>query len=381
MTDQQSVAEVVVDLAAIRHNVARLATLVAPSQVMVVVKANGYGHGMLPVARAARAAGAQWLGVALLSEALALRDAGDAGSVLAWLAVPGQSYAEAIDAGIELTASSTWQLAEIVSDAAQVQRAARVQLKADTGLSRNGATPSDWPELVAAARQAQDAGAVSVTGLWSHFACADEMDHPSLTAQETAFARAVSIAAAAGLTPTVTHLANSPAALTRPSSRLSLVRTGLAAYGLSPVPAQAAPSDLGLRPAMTVRACLAGVKRVPAGTGVSYGHTHVTDRETTLGLVPLGYGDGVLRASSNRAEVWVAGRRRPVVGRICMDQFVVDLGGDTPAVGSEVVLFGPGDHGEPTAQDWADSAGTISYEVVTRIGGRAARVYVDEEAP
>ena len=380
MTLDQPRGEIVIDLDAIRHNVRRLREVAAPAGVLAVVKADGYGHGMLPTARAARSAGAEWLGVAVLEEALELRADGDAGPLLCWLAVPGETYDAAVEAEVDLTASSTWQLDEIAAAARRLGKPARVQLKADTGLSRNGAPADRWPEVVAEALAAQAAGVVRVTGIWSHFACADEPDHPSVKVQEAAFLDALATVEAAGLDPGVRHLANSPATLTRPTSHFDLVRCGLAVYGLSPVPQIASAADLGLRPAMSVHSRLAAVKRVPAGSGVSYGHTHVTERETTLGLVPLGYADGVPRHVSNRAEVSVGGRRHRIAGRVCMDQFVVDLGDADAEPGEPVELFGAGDAGGPTAQDWAEAAGTISYEIVTGPRGRAARRWIGDDA-
>ena len=370
--------EIVVDLAAIRHNVRTLRELVAPAQMMTVVKADGYGHGMLPVAAAAREAGADWLGVATVDEALALRAGGDVGPLLCWLDVPGERYSEAIQRDIDVTAYTVSELDAIAGSAHHVHRPARLQLKIDTGLSRGGATADDWPELVAAAARLQERGLVRVTGVWSHFACSDEPDHPANDAQEQAFLAALGVAEQAGLRPEVRHLANSAAAVLRPSSRFDLVRCGIASYGLDPAPGVS--PDLGLVPAMTVRAALSLSKPISVGAGVSYGHTWTADRDTTVGLIPAGYGDGVPRHAGNAAEAWVDGRRRPVRGRICMDQFVVDLGGDLPAAGSEVVLFGTGQAGEPTAQDWAEACGTINYEIVTRIGGRMHRRYVDEGA-
>lgn len=369
-------AQAHVDLDAVRANVHRLREVVAPAQVLVVVKAQGYGHGAVPVARAARDAGADWLGVAVLEEALELRAAGDTGRLLCWLAVPGEDLAPAVAADVDVTASSVRQLAEIADAADRAGRRARLQLKVDTGLSRNGATAREWPALVAAALAGQARGAVEVTGTWSHLACSDEVGHPSLAVQERAYEEALEVCACLGLDPGLRHLANSAAALTRPSALYDLVRCGLAAYGLSPVPDHADAVTLGLRPAMTLRGRLAAVKAVPAGSGVSYGHTHVTERDTVLGLVPLGYGDGVPRHASSAVDLSIGGRRVPLVGRVCMDQVVVDLG---PAArdraGDEVVLFGAGDGGAPTAQEWAEAIGTISYEVVTRIGPRVPRTY------
>lgn len=367
-------AEIVVDLDAIRHNVRRLREIVGPDvAMMTVVKADGYGHGMVEVARAARQAGADWLGAATLDEALALRAGGDTGPVLCWLAVPGEQYAAAAAAGIDVTAYSRAELDEI----ADAGPRARVQLKVDTGLARGGAARADWADLFAHAAELEQAGRLDITGIWTHLAASDEPDHPANDAQEAAFREAVELAEALGVRPELRHIANSAAAVLRPSARFNLVRCGIATYGLDPAPGHT--SDLGLVPAMTVRASLAMSKPVAAGDGVSYGHTWLADRDTTVGLVPAGYADGVPRAAGNVVSVWVDGRLRSIRGRVCMDQFMVDLDGDLPPPGTDVVLFGPGTRGEPTAQDWADALDTITYEIVTRIGGRFSRRYVHQE--
>ena len=369
-------AEIVVDLAAIRHNVRLLSDLAAPAAMMTVVKADGYGHGLVPAARAAREAGASWLGVATIEEALELREAGDQGRVLCWLGVPGENYAGAIAADVDVSAYTVAELAEIRAGVARAGRPARLQLKVDTGLSRGGAATEDWGGVVAQARAGEEAGDWSVTGIWSHFACSDEPDHPANDAQEKVFLDALDVAEGAGLRPEVRHLANSAAAILRPSSRFDLVRCGIASYGLDPAPG--VTPDIGLVPAMTARAALSLAKPIRSGAGVSYGHTWTAEHDTTVGLVPVGYGDGVPRHAGNVAEVWLAGRRRPVRGRICMDQFVVDLDGELPDPGASIVLFGTGSGGEPTATEWAEACGTINYEIVTRIGGRMVRRYVDE---
>jgi alanine racemase len=359
-----------VDLGAITGNVAALRERVRGSQVMAVVKADGYGHGMIPAARAALAGGADWLGTADLTEALALRADGITAPVLCLMAIgePG----DAIRAGVDVTAASVAVVTRVAEAAARVGVPARLHLKADTGLSRGGATRADWPGVVQAALAAQAAGRLQVVGLWSHFACADLPGHPSIAAQLTAFADAVAHAEKAGVTPEVRHIANTAAALTVPGSRLDLVRFGGALYGISTLPG-GAPS--WLRPVMTLRARLALVKRVPPGSGVSYGHRYVTERETTLGLVPVGYADGVPRAAAGLPLVAARGRRWPIAGTVCMDQFVVDFGDEPVTAGEEVVLFGPGDDGEPTAQEWGEALGTISYEIVTGIGARVSRTY------
>jgi alanine racemase len=215
-----------------------------------------------------------------------------------------------------------------------------------------------------------------VTGIWSHFACSDEPAHPANDAQEEVFRWALDIAERSGLRPEVRHLCNSAGALTRPTSWFDMVRIGIAAYGLTPMPDVASSDELGLIPAMTVQGRLAMVKAVPAGSGVSYGHTYVTPHDTAVGVVPVGYGDGIPRHASSKAPVLAAGQVRPIAGRVCMDQFVVDLGDADAAAGDPVVLFGPGKDGEPTAQDWAQACGTINYEIVTRIGGRMKRRFV-----
>ncbi|MGP3985596.1 alanine racemase [Streptomyces sp. 3N207] len=373
-------AQAKIDLGALRDNVRTLRGYAPRAELMAVVKSDGYGHGAVPCARAARQAGAGWLGTATPEEAIALRDAGDRGRLLCWLWTPGGPWREAIERDIDVSASGNWALDEIVTAARAAGRPARVHLKADTGLGRNGCQPADWSQLVAAARAAEAEGALKVTGIWSHFACADEPGHPANAAQLDAFREAVAVAERAGLDPEVRHQANSPATLTLPESHFDLVRPGVSVYGLSPSPEVGTADSLGLRPAMTLSASLALVKRVPGGHGVSYGHAYTTPGETTLGLVPVGYGDGLPRHASGAGPVLVAGKWRTVAGRVAMDQFVVDLGGDHAAAGDRVVLFGPGDLGEPTAEDWARAAGTISYEIVTRISARVPRVYANEQA-
>jgi len=373
-------AEIVVDLDAVRHNVRTLKERFDGRALMVVVKADGYGHGMLEVARAARGAGADWLGVAVVEEALALRADGDNGPLLTWLAVPGEDFRPAIEHDVDVTAYTVAELDEIRAAARDVDATARVQLKIDTGLSRGGSSQEAWPDLVAAAVVAEESGEVAVTGIWSHFACSDEPEHPANDSQEEVFRWAVDLAERSGLRPEVRHLCNSAGALTRPTSWFDLVRCGIAAYGLTPMPEVAGSDELGLIPAMTVQSRLAVVKGVRAGSGVSYGHTYVTAHDTTVGVVPVGYGDGIPRHASSKAPVLAAGQVRRIAGRVCMDQFVLDLGDAEATPGDPVVLFGPGKDGEPTAQDWAEACGTINYEIVTRIGGRMERRYVGEGA-
>ncbi|MCW2812919.1 MAG: alanine racemase [Nocardioides sp.] len=370
-------AEIVVDLDAVRHNVRTLRELCGVTMI-TVVKADAYGHGLLPVARAAREAGADWLAVATLDEVRALRVDGYTGPLLTWLTVPGEHYDDAIRADVDLTAYSVAELDEIAAAATHVGVPARVQLKVDTGLNRGGASRSDWTPFLERARAGEEAGHWRVTGIWSHLACADQPDHPANDAQQAAFDDALALASSLGLEPDLRHLANSAAAILRPQARYDAVRVGLATYGLDPAPGVDHRTDL--RAAMTVRAELALVKQLEAGDAISYGHTWTAPERTTIGLVPAGYAEGVPVAGSNRLEVAVDGKRRAVRGRVCMDQVLVDLGGDTPPAGTEVVLFGPPGEGRATAQDWAEACGTINYEIVTRIGGRMSRRYTGVRA-
>ncbi len=367
-----------VDLDAIRDNVAALKRHAGRAEVMAVVKADAYGHGLVPSARAAVRGGAGWLGVAQLAEALELRRAGLEVPVLSWLHVPGQDFGEALAAGIDLSVSAQWALDAVATAARETGRAARVHLKVDTGLARNGAWGDTLDTLVASAARLEAEGTVRVVGVFSHFAYADAPQHPTVRAQQERFAEAVAMVERAGLRPDVRHLANSAATLTNPGAAYDLVRPGLAVYGLSPVPDLGGPEDFGLREAMRLTASLSQVKACPAGQGVSYGHTYTTAHDTRLGLVPMGYGDGIPRAASSVAPVQVGGRRLTIAGRVCMDQLVLDLGPDSSAeAGDEVVLFGRGADGEPTAQDWAAATGTINYEIVTRLGARVPRRYTE----
>ena len=371
-------AEAVINLDAVCRNLSTIGQELNGPVTMAVVKADGYGHGMVPVARAARAAGVPWLGVALLSEARDLRVSGDTGRVLAWLWAPGDDHlGPCVEADVDISVSSTWALAEVADVARRLGVRARVHLKVDTGLSRNGAALSEWTQLLGAARVEQDRGSIEVVGVWSHLANADCPDDQSVADQNACFAMADAAVVDAGLEPAVRHLANTAAALGYPKTRYDLVRIGIGMYGVSPsTPGSAA--GLGLTGAMTLRARLALVKQIPAGQSVSYGSKWTASRPTRVGLVPLGYADGVPRAASGRAAVVVAGARCPVLGRIAMDQFVIEIDdglGDVRA-GDEVVLFGDESGGAPTADDWAVASDSIGYEIVTRVSSRVPRRYV-----
>ena len=365
-------AEASVDLTAIEENVAKFIRRVTPAAVMAVVKAGGYGHGAVESARAALAGGAAWLGGVHVREALELRAAGIGARVLCLMAVGTDDHAAAIREDVDLSAGSVEVVRQIAAAAARTGRVARVHLKADTGLSRGGALPTQWQEVVDAALAAEGSGYVSVVGLWSHFAASDDPGNPSIQSQLATFREMLDIAEKSGITPEVRHMANTAGAIDVPDARFDLVRIGGGVYGLSTLPG-GAPS--WLTPAMTLRAKLIQVKRVPAESGVSYNHRYVTPRETTLGLLPLGYADGVPRGAANRFLAFARGRRWQVAGTVCMDQIVIDFGDEDVKAGEDVILFGAGRDGEPTAQEWGEALGTISYDLVTRIGPRVPRTH------
>ena len=367
-------AEAVVDLGAIDHNVRVLREHAGPARLMAVVKADGYGHGATRVARAALAAGAAELGVATVDEALALRADGITAPVLAWLHAPGVDFVPALLADIEIAVSSVRQLDELLDAVRRTGRTATVTVKVDTGLNRNGVAPAQYPSMLTALRQAVAEDAIRLRGLMSHMVYADQPDNPINDVQAQRFSEMLAQARDQGVRFEVAHLSNSSATMSRSDLAFDMVRPGIAVYGLSPVPQL---GDMGLIPAMTVKCTVALVKSIHAGEGVSYGHTWIAERDTTVALMPIGYADGVFRSLGGRLDVLINGRRRPGVGRICMDQFLVDLGPGQidVAEGDEAILFGPGSRGEPIAQDWADLLGTIHYEVVTSPRGRITRTY------
>ncbi|ORV90264.1 alanine racemase [Mycobacterium interjectum] len=369
-----TLAEAVVDLGAIAHNVRMLREHAGGAQVMAVVKADGYGHGATRVARAALAAGAAELGVATVDEALALRADGITAPVLAWLHPPGIDFGPALLAGVEIAVSSVRQLDEVADAVRRTGRTATVTVKVDTGLNRNGVAPAQYPAMLRALRAAAAEDTIRARGLMSHMVYADQPDNPINDVQAQRLSEMLALARTEGVRFEVAHLANSAATMSRPDLAFDLVRPGIAVYGLSPVPGL---GDMGLVPAMTVKCPVALVKSIRAGESVSYGHTWTAQRDTNLALLPIGYADGVFRSLGGRLEVLINGRRRPGAGRICMDQFMVDLGPGLldVAEGDEAILFGPGTNGEPTAQDWADLLGTIHYEVVTSPRGRITRTY------
>lgn len=397
-----------VDLAAIRHNLGVLRAAAPGALQLATVKANAYGHGLLPVARAALDGGADWLGVAQLAEAFTLRrgldEAGVARAeapILAWISTSSSDFVAAIEADIDLSVSWTWVLADICAAARQVGRPARVHVKIDTGMSRAGSTLADLPALAAALRMAADDGLVDVVGAWSHMSRADdpsEAGNASTASHVRIFEEGLAILADAGVTPRIRHLSATSGILWHPEAHYDMVRAGIGLYGLSPDPAVATAEQLGLIPALELRAPLTSVKVIEEGTPASYGGTWVAPTRRWIGLVPLGYGDGILRAVSNKARVVVHTAsgpfNAPIVGRVCMDQFMVDLGpaegspgtptarsGQAPAAPGDIAtLFGSGAGGEALADDWAQAAGTINYEIVTHLGAHIPRIYRDGAA-
>lgn len=365
----QEHATTVIDLGALARNVERIKAHVAGPEVMAVVKADGYGHGLVPSAKAAVAGGATWLGVALLQEAIALRDAGVTERILAWLYTVDDQLVECIQRDVDLAINGVEAVTSIAAAAASVGKTARVHIKVDTGLSRNGVTLDALPAVLREISAAARAGHVEFIGVMSHLAFADEPLHPTVGLQVERFSQALATVRSAGFEPAIVNLSNSAAALNLPDTHFNLIRPGLAVYGIS--------HDLDLTPAMTLKAPVALVKEVVAGEGVSYSHTYQTKSATRLALIPVGYADGIPRHASNRGPVLIGGQILPIAGRVCMDQFVIDIGSLDIAAGDEVVLFGDPKRGEPSVEDWAKAADTISYEIITRLGSRVARQYIN----
>lgn len=356
---------------------------IAGVQVMAVVKADAYGHGADFIAPLLRSHGVTWLGVALPSEALELRAAGDRGNLLSWLSAPGDpDLAACVEADVDLSVSSSRELQEIAIAARGLGKCANVHVKIDTGLNRNGLPVGELGSVIAELITLIEEEVIDVRGVWSHLASADHMDpviaYESVSAQRTVFMLALADFASVGIEPEVIHLANTAGALWHPDTRFNLVRVGIGMYGLSPNMRRANSVELNLLPAMTLVARVSSVKSVPAGAGVSYLHTWIAGRDCQLGLVPVGYGDGIPRCASNRVAVSFAGELMAQVGTIAMDQFVIDVTDCSTgiSVGSEVYLFGSGDHGELTADQWGELCGSIGYEIVTRLGSRIPRVHM-----
>lgn len=365
------------DLAAVAANAHRLARATT-GVLMAVVKADGFGHGAVEVARTALAHGATWLGVTALGEAWPLRDAGLAAPLLSWLNPVDADWTTALRRDVDVAVPSRAHLEAVELAARLTGLTARVHLHLDCGLARDGAAPVVWPGLCRAARRAERSGHVRVVGVMGHLPCADTDAVTARTANapgRARFAWGLARAREAGLRPAHRHLAATSATLTDPLAHHTMSRVGAGLVGIDP--SGTLVGDAALAGALELSAPVVEVRAVPAGTGVGYGHAHRTDRATHLALLPVGYGDGLPRAASGRAEVLLRGRRRPVVGRISMDQLVVDVGdgadGGVPAPGERAVLLGAGHVGEPTVADWAAWSGSLPHEVVTGLGPRLHR--------
>jgi alanine racemase len=358
-------AEARIDTGNLAFNIAHLKAT-SKTNVMAVVKADAYGHGLLGVGLSAEKAGADWLGVALLEEAITLRTHGVRIPILAWLVSPGSDFKSAVDHDIDIAVASIAALREI----AALPGKPRIHIELDTGMTRGGFL-DEWQEFLQ-----QDFSTVNVIGVFSHFARADEPNEKQNDEQFNRFNQMVADLAKMGINPPIKHLSNSAATLKNPSAHFNLVRTGISLYGLSPdVSSLGNSRDLSLKPVMQLRAKLHLVKQVPAGAAVGYGATAHTTQETKLGVVAMGYADGIPRIAKN-VGVFIDGKRAPVIGLISMDQFVVDLGADSTAVsGDWVIVFGDGSKGEYTADDWGAASLSINYEIVTRIGPRVPRIY------
>jgi alanine racemase len=377
-----------VDLAAYRANLARLRELLAPAELMAVVKADAYGHGATTIAAAAAEAGVRWLGALELANAHQLRASGidESVAVFVWQYSPHETFERAVSERIDLGISTLRQLEAVAAavrdvagalapDASHLDTAdsaALVHLNVDTGLHRDGALASEWSEIVTRAVALRDQGILRLRGVYSHLAEASDDED---TSSADALALAVEEAEALGARFELRHLTASSAGMERPELRLDMVRMGSNTYGI-PVTDGVSAADRGLTPVLTLSARIARVKRIAAGTGVSYDYTFRAQRDTTVALVPIGYADGIPRRSQNGCSVAVRGRRYPIVGRVAMDQFLIDVGDDPVEVGDEATLFGTGAAGELTVGEWADLIGTIGEELCSGLGPRIPRVYV-----
>ena len=349
------------------------------ADVLAVVKADAYGHGLIPVSRALEDAGANWFGTALLEEAINLRNAGILKPIISWLTPLGEDFKSAIDLDIDLGIPSIDLLNEVIKAASLTGKTARIHLEIDTGMSRGGVL-SEWDQLIKSVLVGVNLKQLKVIGIWSHFARADEPDELMNQEQLSLFEEKVNQAKAAGIDAQFIHIANSAALFTNKSSHKNIIRSGIALFGLSPdIKTIGDSSSLGLKPAMKLKAKLNLVKDVKAGASVGYGGTAVIKSDTKLGVVALGYADGIPRNTNNLAGVFVDKKRAPIIGRVSMDQFVVDLGiTSTAKTGDEVIVFGDGSSGEYTVDEWAKAANTINYEIITRIGPRVPRIYPRE---
>lgn len=369
-------AEVLIDLGAIDWNIRKIKEQ-SQKPILAVVKADAYGHGLIPVAKQALKSGASWLGTALLEEALMLRDAGISSPIIAWLTPITEDFDLAISKDIDLSIPSLEHLDAVIQSAKRLNKVPRLHLEVDTGMSRGGAL-GDWRALLHAAADLEKAKRIKVIGVWSHFARADEPSHPFNQEQVSNFEERVREANGYGINPEIIHMSNSAASIANKSAHYDLLRLGIAMYGLSPDVGNMGTSEkLNLKPAMQIRSRIHLVKDVPAGSQVGYGGTAITSENTKLAVIPMGYADGIPRNTNSRAGVLIGNKRAPIIGRVSMDQFVVDLGKDSTAkAGDWAYLIGNDNSAGYTADAWADASGTINYEIVTRIAKRVPRLYI-----
>lgn len=365
----------IIDLDAIAYNTTLIKNKVNGAQVMGLVKADGYGHGLVQSARAAQAGGATWLATATMTEAIALREAGVKGPLLCWLYTPHDPFMESISRDIDLSVSSVSAVEAISQAAYNVIHRARVHIKVDTGMGRNGVRMNELPQLVDSLKLHSEN--IEVIGIMSHLASADDFADSQTAEQIANFQLAIDIVEAAGIEIQLRHIANSVGALGIPGTHFDIVRPGISLYGVSPSADLGTGQDLGLKPTMVMRATISNVKAVAAGSPVSYSHQYVTSEATNLALIPLGYSNGIPRNASNQGPVAVAGHRLKISGRVCMDQFVIDVGTLSAKAGDEVVLFGDPSQGHPTVEEWAAICETIPHEIFTRLGPQVHREYIN----
>jgi alanine racemase len=351
----------------ISHNVEALHRAAGTAEAMLVVKADGYGHGLVTAAKAGLDGGATWLGTADIDEALALRRSGITAPVLAWLIGPDSEVSEAIQHGVTLGVGSVDALRQVIAEGS-VSAPAIIHIEVDTGMGRGGIEEKAWEEVFHLAHQAEATGSIQIQGMFTHFA---QTSGDSDARQQQAFDRAREQAQEVGLDPEVIHTSSSTPAVRSSQAGNTLVRLGMSAYGVGLVPEH---EPLRLRPAMRVSGQVIQVKHLPANHGVGYDHTYRTHSDTTVVVVPMGYADGLPRLASSAGPVTINGQRFSVSGRVSMDQVSIDVGSAAVSRGDWAVFFGDPDNGEPGVWDWAKAASTIPYEMVTGIGARVERV-------
>ena len=358
-----------INLGAIASNIKKIRAN-TKSEILAVVKADAYGHGLWPVANTALDAGATWLGVALLEEAIKLRTHGIKAPIIAWLTPIHENFEEALELNIDLSVPSIAHLRAINQAGVKKNIRPRVHVEIDSGMTRGGIL-LEWSDFLTELKKSN----VEVVGAWTHFARADEPESDYTEKQVFEFEKRIKDLEEIGIKPNYIHMANSAAIQTRTNTHKNIIRLGISMYGLSPdIKFMGSGEKLGLKPAMTLKSEIHLVKEVPANSPVGYGGTAITKSATKLAIITLGYSDGIPRNTSNAAGVFVAGKKAPIIGRVSMDQFVVELGADSTAQTGDIAeVFGENGY---SIDDWAKAANTINYEIVTRISPRVPRIYV-----